>query len=103
MFLYSGVNQHFVLKEVADGETPNRDAGNAISQRQASVGGFVGMEAKSPKEGTSVKLYVYDIEPYAPGNATPPTTREPRPAANDEGAPPPPAMSIAFPFSRSVP
>lgn len=98
MFLYTdkdGVKRHHVLKEVADGETPNRDAGNAISQRQASVGGFVAMQAKSPKEGTSVKLYAYDIEPYAPGNATPPTTTEP--------APPPPEMSIAFPFSRSVP
>ena len=101
MFLYTdkdGVKRHHVLKEVADGETPNRDAGNAISQRQASVGGFVAMQAKSPKEGTSVKLYAYDIEPYTPGNAPPgnaplPTTAEP----------PPPEMSIAFPFSRGAP
>jgi len=96
MFLYTdkdGAKQHHVLKEVADGQTPNRDAGNAISQRQGSVGGFVAMQAKSPKEGTSVKLYAYDIEPYEPGNATPPLTAEPAPAE----------MSIAFPFSRSVP
>jgi GH35 family endo-1,4-beta-xylanase len=70
MFLYTdkdGIRQHYVLKEVSDGETPNRDAGNAISQRQGSVGGFVAMPAVSPKEGTSVKLYVYDIEPYVQG------------------------------------
>jgi GH35 family endo-1,4-beta-xylanase len=70
LFLYTdrgGVNQHFVLKEVADGETPNRDAGNAISQRQGAVGGFVAAQAASPKEGTSVKLYTYDIEPYLAG------------------------------------
>ncbi|MDQ0039487.1 endo-1,4-beta-xylanase [Variovorax boronicumulans] len=96
MFLYTdkdGAKQHHVLKEVGDGETPNRDAGNAISQRQASVGGFVAMQAESPMEGTSVKLYAYDIEPYAsnnePPSTTPPTTE-----------PPPPVMPIAFPFSR---
>lgn len=71
MFLYTGkgaTNQHYVLKEVRDGNTPNRDAGNAISQRQASVGGFVAMQAGSPQEGTGVKLYAYDIEPYLPGD-----------------------------------
>jgi hypothetical protein len=71
MFLYTGrdaTNQHYVLKEVADGTTPNRDAGNAISQRQASVGGFVAMQAGSPEEGTGVKLYAYDMEPYVPGD-----------------------------------
>lgn len=99
MFLYTdkdGVKQHHVLKEVVDGETPNRDAGNAISQRQASIGGFVAMQAEGPDAGTSVKLYAYDIEPYTPGNAPPsppPTTTEPPPPA--------PEMPIAFPFSRS--
>jgi hypothetical protein len=71
MFLYTGrgaTNQHYVLKEVADGNTPNRDAGNAISQRQASVGGFVATQAGSPDEGTGIKLYAYDIEPYLPGD-----------------------------------
>jgi len=71
MFLYTGkgaANQHYVLKEVGDGNTPNRDAGNAISQRQASVGGFVAMQAGSPEEGTAIKLYAYDIEPYLPGD-----------------------------------
>jgi hypothetical protein len=71
MFLYTGngaTNQHYVLKEVADGNTPNRDAGNAISQRQASVGGFVAMQVSSPEEGTGIKLYAYDIEPYLPGD-----------------------------------
>jgi MYXO-CTERM domain-containing protein len=97
MFLYTdkdGVKQHHVLKEVSDGETPNRDAGNAISQRQASVGGFVAMQAESPKEGTSVKLYAYDIEPYGPDNGPPPTTTPPT------TEPPAPVMPIAFPFSR---
>ncbi|QFZ84788.1 hypothetical protein GFK26_19475 [Variovorax paradoxus] len=96
MFLYTekdGVKQHHVLKEVVDGETPNRDAGNAISQRQGSVGGFVAMQAESPKEGTSVKLYAYDIEPYGSNNEPPPTT----PPTTE---PPPPVMPIAFPFSR---
>lgn len=71
MFLYTSkgaANQHYVLKEVGDGNTPNRDAGNAISQRQASVGGFVAVQAGSPEEGTAVKLYAYDIEPYLPGD-----------------------------------
>jgi len=71
MFLYTGkgaTNQHYVLKEVADGITPNRDAGNAISQRQVSVGGFVAMQAGGPEEGTGVKLYAHDIEPYLPGD-----------------------------------
>jgi hypothetical protein len=71
LFLYTArgaTNQHYVLKEVADGTTPNRDAGNAISQRQGSVGGFVAMQAGSPQEGTGVKLYAYDIEPYLPGD-----------------------------------
>jgi GH35 family endo-1,4-beta-xylanase len=71
MFLYTGegaTHQHYVLKEVGDGNTPNRDAGNALSQRQASVGGFVAMPAGSPEEGTGVKLYAYDIEPYLPGD-----------------------------------
>ena len=53
---------------MGDGNTPNRDAGNAISQRQGSVGGFVAMQAGSPQEGTGVKLYAYDIEPYLPGD-----------------------------------
>jgi len=71
MFLYTGngsANQHYVLKEVVAGTTPNRDSGNAISQRQGSVGGFVAMQAGSPQEGTAVKLYAYDIEPYLPGD-----------------------------------
>jgi GH35 family endo-1,4-beta-xylanase len=71
MFLYTGkgaTQQHYVLKEVGDGTTPNRDAGNAISQRQGSVDGFVAMQAGSPEEGTPVKLYAYDIEPYVPGD-----------------------------------
>lgn len=71
LFLYTGrgaTQQHYVLKEVADGVTPNRDAGNAISQRQGSVGGFVAAQAGSPQDGTGVKLYAYDIEPYLPGD-----------------------------------
>jgi hypothetical protein len=67
MFLYTGrgaTNQHYVLKEVANGVTPNRDTGNAISQRQGSTGGFIALQAASPEEGTSVKLYAYDMEPY---------------------------------------
>lgn len=69
LFLYTdqaGVRQHFVLKEVVDGTTPNRDPNNAISQRQGAEGGFVALQASSPKEGTSVKLYVYDIEADGP-------------------------------------
>ncbi|MES2992191.1 MAG: endo-1,4-beta-xylanase [Pseudomonadota bacterium] len=71
MFLYTGkgaTQQHYVLKEVADGTTPNRDAGNAISQRQGAVGGFVARQAGSPEDGTGIKLYVHDIEPYVPGD-----------------------------------
>jgi hypothetical protein len=71
MFLYTGngaTRQHYVLKEVNDGSTPNRDAGNAISQRQAAVGGFVAAQAGSPEEGTGVRLYAYDIAPYLPGD-----------------------------------
>lgn len=67
MFLYTGgaANQHYVLKEVSNGNTPNRDTGNAISQRQAATGGFIALQAASPDQGgTSVKLYAYDIEPY---------------------------------------
>ena len=63
LFMYTGrgaVNQHNVLKEVANGVTPNRDSGNAISQRQGSTGGFIAQQAGSPQEGTRVKLYVYD-------------------------------------------
>lgn len=71
MFLHTSTgatHQHYVLKEVGDGNTPNRDANNAISQRQGSVGGFVATQAGSPEEGTGVKLYAYDIEPYMPGD-----------------------------------
>ncbi|MBL0727240.1 endo-1,4-beta-xylanase [Piscinibacter sp. HJYY11] len=70
LFQYTsrGAGQHHVLREVADGITPNRDANNAISQRQGSVGGFVAAQAGSPEEGTGVKLYAYDIEPYVPGD-----------------------------------
>jgi GH35 family endo-1,4-beta-xylanase len=71
MFLYTGsgtTNQHYVLKEVGNGNTPNRDAGNAISQRQAAVGGFIALQAAGPQDGTSVRLYAYDIEPYVPGD-----------------------------------
>ena len=66
-FLTSGAGARHVLKEVTDGTTPNRDAGNAISQRQGSVGGFVA-QAGSPDEGTAVKLYAHDIAPYLPGD-----------------------------------
>lgn len=71
MFLHTArgaTQQHYVLREVGDGTTPNRDAGNAISQRQAAVGGFVAMQAGGPEEGTAVKLYAHDIEPYLPGD-----------------------------------
>jgi GH35 family endo-1,4-beta-xylanase len=71
LFLYTGkggVNQHYVLKEVESGTTPNRDSGNAISQRQGAAGGFVASQASGPTDGTSVKLYAYDIEPYVPGD-----------------------------------
>ncbi|NUZ04646.1 endo-1,4-beta-xylanase [Schlegelella sp. ID0723] len=72
MFLYTGrgaTNQHYVLKEVTDGNTPNRDTGNAISQRQAATGGFVAAQAAGPQEGTNVKLYAYDAAAYVPGDA----------------------------------
>lgn len=69
MFQYtSRGGQHHVLREVADGITPNRDANNAISQRQGSVGGFVAAQAGGPEEGSGVKLYAYDIAPYVPGD-----------------------------------
>ena len=69
LFLLSGQGaRHHVLKEVTDGTTPNRDAGNAISQRQGSVGGFVAMQASGPEEGSAVKLYAHDIEAYLPGD-----------------------------------
>ena len=65
MFMYSeDSGKHYVLKEVETGDTPARDSGNAISQRQSATGGFVAMRADSPDAGTRVKLYVYDIEPY---------------------------------------
>ncbi|WP_295381414.1 endo-1,4-beta-xylanase [Pseudacidovorax intermedius] len=100
MFLYTekdGVKQHYVLKDVVDGETPNRDAGNAISQRQGSVGGFVAVQADSPKEGTSVKLYAYDVAAYAvEDEPTTPTT----PTTPPSTEPTQPVMPIASPFSR---
>jgi len=71
LFLYTGNSagsQHYVLKEVQAGVTPNRDGGNAISQRQGSTGGFVAMQAASPDAGTRVKLYAYDIN-YVYGDA----------------------------------
>ena len=71
MFMFTGkdgASQHYVLKEVATGDTPNRDAGNAISQRQGSTGGFVAMRAAGPETGTRVKLYVYDTKPYIYGD-----------------------------------
>jgi hypothetical protein len=71
MFLYTGrgaTNQHYVLKEVLNGNTPKLDTGNAISQRQAATGGFVALQAVSPDQGTSVKLYAYDMAPYVPGD-----------------------------------
>lgn len=100
MFLYTekdGAKQHYVLKDVVDGETPNRDAGNAISQRQGSVGGFVAVQADSPKEGTSVKLYAYDVAAYAvEDEPTTPTT----PTTPPSTEPTQPVMPIASPFSR---
>ena len=76
MFLYTGrgdTNQHYVLKEVGNGNTPKLDTGNRISQRQAATGGFIALQAASPAEGTSVKLYAYDMEPAStascPGNS----------------------------------
>lgn len=71
MFLYTGrdaTNQHYVLKEVQNGDTPNRDAGNAISQRQGATGGFVALRATGPEAGTSVKLFAHDMKPYVYGD-----------------------------------
>jgi hypothetical protein len=71
MFLYTGrgaTNQHYVLKEVGNGNTPKLDTGNALSQRQAATGGFIALQAASPDEGTSVKLYALDMAPYVPGD-----------------------------------
>ncbi|SIQ51113.1 endo-1,4-beta-xylanase [Pseudacidovorax sp. RU35E] len=103
LFLYSekdGVKQYHVLTEVADGETPARDAGNAISQRQGAVGGFVAVQADGTKEGTGVKLYAYDIASYtvdeAPTTPTTPTTPATPPSAESTPA----VMPIAPPFSR---
>ncbi len=64
LFLYTASGssgQHYVLKEVTNGTTPNRDSSNAISQRQGATGGFVAMQATGPDQGTTVKLYAYDI------------------------------------------
>lgn len=66
MFMYT--NQPYVLKEVDTGDTPNRDSGNAISQRQASSGGFVAMRAAGPEAGTGVKLYAHDLKAYVYGD-----------------------------------
>lgn len=71
MFLFSGrggSNQHYALKEVDSGVTPNRDSGNAISQRQGASGGFVALQAAGPEAGTRVKLYAYDMAAYLPGD-----------------------------------
>lgn len=71
MFLFSGrggAGQHYVLKEVDSGTTPNRDANNAISQRQGATGGFVALQAAGPEAGTSVRLYAHDIAAYLPGD-----------------------------------
>lgn len=71
MFMYTGrdgTEQHYVLKEVANGDTPNRDSGNAISQRQAATGGFVALRAAGPEAGTNVVLYTYDMKPYIYGD-----------------------------------
>lgn len=71
MFLYTGrdsTQQHHVLKEVANGTTPNRDSGNAISQRQGATGGFIALQAAGPEDGTRVKLYAYDMKAYVYGD-----------------------------------
>ncbi len=71
MFLYTerdATEQHYALKEVDSGDTPNRDTGNAISQRQAATGGFVAMRAATPDGGTTVKFYAYDMKPYIYGD-----------------------------------
>ena len=73
MFMYTGrdaTDQHYVLKEVANGDTPNRDSGNAISQRQGSTGGFVAARAAGPQAGTTVTLYAYDMKPYIYGDVS---------------------------------
>ena len=59
--LYSGTG-------VDSGDTPNRDSGNAISQRQAATGGFVALRAAGPDSGTAMKLYAYDMKPYVYGD-----------------------------------
>jgi GH35 family endo-1,4-beta-xylanase len=71
MFQYTGrdaTQQHYVLKEVDTGTTPNRDAGNAISQRQGATGGFVAMRAAGPEAGTTVKLFAHDLKAYVFGD-----------------------------------
>jgi GH35 family endo-1,4-beta-xylanase len=71
LFMYTGrdaINQHYVLKEVATGNTPNRDSGNAISQRQGATGGFVAMRAAGPEAGTTMKLYAHDLKAYVFGD-----------------------------------
>ncbi len=71
MFMYTGrgdTQQHYVLKEVDSGSTPNRDSGNAISQRQGSTGGFVALRAAGPEAGTTVLLYAHDMKPYIYGD-----------------------------------
>jgi hypothetical protein len=71
MFMYSGrdaTQQHCVLKEVDTGTAPNRDAGNAISQRQGATGAFVAMRAAGPEAGTSVKLFAHDLKAYVFGD-----------------------------------
>lgn len=71
LFLYTGrdaTQQHYVLKEVASGSTPNRDSGNAISQRQGATGGFVAQRAAGPEAGTRMKLYAHDLKAYVFGD-----------------------------------
>ena len=71
MFLHTernGTDQHYVLREVDSGDTPNLDSGNAISQRQGATGGFVAMRAAGPDSGTGMKLYTYDMKPYVYGD-----------------------------------
>lgn len=73
MFMFTGreaTNQHYVLQEVATGDTPNRDGGNAISQRQAATGGFVATRAASADAGTAIKLYAHGMKPYIYGDVT---------------------------------
>lgn len=71
MFLYTGrdaTSQHYVMKEVATGVTPNRDSGNAISQRQGATGGFVAARAAGPEAGTTLQLYAHDLKAYVYGD-----------------------------------